>query len=619
MSCNYPGRVGTQSDHESGRACWRSCVLLISRSMKLWASILIFATSTLILAQDSPNGAAHIVLDKNVPVPMRDGVILRADVLRPGDVGKFPVLVYRTPYGKDAAQREYTTFKHAVGRGYAVVVQDVRGRFQSDGDFRPYEDEGRDGYDTIEWSAGQPWSNGTVGTFGLSYPGAVQWLAAVQSPPHLKAMVPAMTFSTPQNFFYAGGTWDMSWIEWIWNNIAWDTRTKKQLPGPRTYEEALASWKAEGTTMLNTLPLLDLKPLQQVAPYYFDWLRHPPEDNWWNWCELQDKYSRTTAAVLNLSAWYDDNYGPEGATTNYSGLLMARAGEKDPHTHLLMGPWVHGGTARSRAGEREFGPTAAIDYDEVILRWMDHHLKGVDNGVDREKPVRYFVMGRNEWREAEDWPPPAKVTPMFLAPGIGSGRSGRLQTAPSENKDSFIQFVSDPANPVTNPYDSSGAHNYAKLSDRADVLTFDSAVLPEDKEVTGPIKARIFVSCDCRDFDLWARLLDVSPDGTAINLMSPGLDVARASYRDLSRGRQLLLPGEIYESRLERLITSNVFLRGHRIRLQVSASFSPNFSRNLQSGNSEANSAEIKKANIRVYLDASHPSQLLLPIVPGTR
>jgi putative CocE/NonD family hydrolase len=589
--------------------------------MKLWALVLILAPSVLMLAEDSTNTGTHFVLEKDLPVPMRDGVVLRADVLRPADDGKFPVLVYRTPYGKDAAQREYTTFKHAAERGYAVVIQDVRGRYQSDGDFRPYENEGRDGYDTIEWSAGQPWSNGAVGTFGLSYPGAVQWLAAVQSPPHLKAMVPAMTFSTPQNFFYAGGTWDMSWIDWIWDNIAWDSRAKKTLPGPRTYEEALAAWKEEGETMLNTLPLLDLKPLQQVAPYYFDWLRHPPEDTWWDWSELRDKYSHTSAAVLNLSAWYDDNYGPEGATTNYAGLLRARAGEKDAHTHLLLGPWVHGvdNTEKTRSGEREFGPTAAIDYDDVVLRWMDHYLKGIDNGVDREKPVRYFVMGRNQWRDADQWPPAAREMPAFLAPQTGSARYGRLQSTPFDNKDSFSEFVSDPASPVANPYNSSGAHDYAKLSDRADVLTFDSAVLPQDTEVTGPIRARIFVSCDCRDFDLWARLLDVAPDGAAINLMSPGLDVQRASYRDLSRGRQLLSPGQTYELRLERLITSNVFPQGHRIRLQISASFTPNFSRNLQSGNSEVNSAEMKKTNIRVFHDASHPSQVLLPIISITR
>jgi putative CocE/NonD family hydrolase len=589
--------------------------------MKLRALVLILAASNLMLGQESTNSQTHLIFEKNVSVPMRDGVVLRADIMRPAEGGKFPVLVYRTPYGKDAAQQAYTTFKHAVEHGYAVVIQDVRGRYHSDGDFRPYENEGQDGYDTIEWAAAQSWSNGDVGTFGLSYPGAVQWLTAVQSPPHLKAMIPAMTFSTPQNFFYAGGTWDMSWIEWIWNNIAWDTRAKRNLLGPRTREEAHAAWKEERATMLNTLPLLDLKPLQQVAPYYFDWLRHPPEDPWWNWSELRDKYSRTHAAVLNLSAWYDDNYGPEGATTNFAGLLKAREGNKDARTHLLLGPWVHGvdSTEEMRSGERDFGPTAVIDYDEVILRWMDHYLKGMDNGADREKPVRYFVMGRNQWREADRWPPAARETPTFLAPGPDRTSLGRLQTEPFDTQDSFSEFVSDPASPVVNPYNSSGAHDYRKLADRADVLTFDSPVLQEDTEVTGPIKARIFVSCDCRDFDLWARLMDVSSNGTALNLMSPGLDVLRASYRDLSRGRQLLSPGKIYELKLENLITSNVFLQGHRIRLQISASFTPNFSRNLQSGKSEANSAEMKKAHIRVFHDTAYPSQVVLPVIPVDR
>ena len=262
-----------------------------------------------------------------------------------------------------------------------------------------------------------------------------------------------MTFSTPQNFFYAGGTWDMSWIDWIWDNIAPDTRVEKNLPGPRTYREALAAWKSEGASMLNTLPLLDLKPLREVAPYYFDWLRHPPEDSWWNWSELRDKYARTSAAVLNLSAWYDDNYGPEGATTNYLGLVTARAGGNDARTHLLLGPRVHGvdSTAKTRSGEREFGPAAAIDYDDVVLRWMDHYVKGADNGVTREKPVRYFVMGRNEWRDADQWLPAATEMRMFLA------APRRLQNTPAENASSLSEFVSDPSHPVTNPYELSGA------------------------------------------------------------------------------------------------------------------------------------------------------------------
>jgi putative CocE/NonD family hydrolase len=590
-----------------------------SPRMKSLTVFLLLCSTSLLAAQDSQTGSQHFTVENNVAVPMRDGIVLRADVLRPAAAGKFPVLVYRTPYGKDAAQQEYTTFQHAVERGYAVVIVDVRGRYHSDGDFRPYENEGRDGYDTIEWAAGQPWSNKAVGTFGLSYPGAVQWLAAVENPPHLKAMVPAMTFSTPQNFFYAGGTWDMSWMEWIWDNIAWDTRVKKNLPGPRTYQEALAAWKVEGAKMLNAEPLTDVPQLQQVAPYYFDWLRHPAEDPWWDWSELRNKYDRAHAAVLNLSAWYDDNYGPEGATTNYAGLLKARAGEKDARTYLLLGPWVHGvgSTGKTKSGEREFGPSAAIDYDNVVLSWMDHYLKGIENGVEREKPVRYFVMGANQWRDSDVWPPPARVTQFFLAPAASGERVGKLAVKPAGGGESFSEFISDPANPVVNEYESSGAHDYRKLAERADVVTFDSPTMENDMEVTGPIHAHVSVSCECRDLDLWVRLEDVSADGTAFNLMSPGLDVLRASYRDLARGRQWLEPGKVYELDLTNLITSNVFLKGHRVRVQISGSFYPNFSRNLQSGKSEVDSAEMKKARIRVYHDTEHPSQILLPVIRG--
>jgi len=518
--------------------------------------------------------------------------------------------------GKEEALKDYTTFQHAVGRGYAVVVQDVRGRYASDGEFRPYQDEGHDGYDTIEWAARQPWSNGQVGTFGLSYPGAVQWLAAVENPPHLKAMVPAMTFSTPQNVFYAGGLWDMSWMESIWNNIAFDVRVKKKLPGPRTYQEALAAWDRIGSRMQDRLPLIDLAELSDVAPYYFDWLSHPPDNPWWNWCELRGRYHRVHAAVLNFSGWYDDNYGPEGATTNFLGLLKARGSSK-PRTGLLLGPWVHGVdvTAKTRAGEREFGSEAEINYDTVILDWMDHYLRGVDNGIEGGKPVRYFVMGDNHWREADTWPPVAQRTSYYLGgPVAGEGKGG-LNTKPPADREPFTTLASDPANPVRNPYATSGAHDYQALGKRSDVLTFDSAVLDRDTEVSGPIEARIYFSCDSADRDLWVRLLDVAPDGTAFNLMSPGLDVQRASYRDPGRGRQLLTPERVYQPSLDHLITSNVFQKGHRIRVQISATFFPNFSRHLHTGELESVSSTMKKANLRIYHDPACPSEIVLPVV----
>src|SRR5580704_15302635 len=366
-------------------------VLAYAVPMKHPISALSILISAALLFCCSRPSAAEIVVEKDVAIPMRDGVILRADLLLPKQEGRFPVLVYRTPYGKESALKDYATFQHAVERGYVVVVEDVRGRYASAGEFRPYENEGRDGYDTIEWAAHQSWSNGAIGTFGLSYPGAVQWLAAVENPPHLKAMVPAMTFSTPQNFFYAGGVWDMSWMEWIWDNMAPEVRAKNNLPGPKTYEEASATWNNVASKMLNTLPLNQMEELRGIAPYYYDWLTHPPDDPWWDWCELRNRYDRVHAAVLNLSAWYDDNYGPEGATTNFAGLLKARAGEADPRTHLLLGPWTHGSdeTGLRKSGEREFGPAASINYDEVVLRWLDHYVRGVENGVEKQKPVRY--------------------------------------------------------------------------------------------------------------------------------------------------------------------------------------------------------------------------------------
>jgi uncharacterized protein len=564
------------------------------------------------------NDSVSADIERDVSVPMRDGTVLRADILLPNKKGNFPVLVYRTPYGKKTALKEYSTFQHAVERGYAVVVQDVRGRFASAGEFRPYENEGHDGYDTIEWAAKQKWSNGVVGTFGLSYPGAVQWLAAVESPPHLKAMVPAMTFSTPQNFFYTFGLWDLSWIEWIWDNIAPDVRVKKNLPGPKTYEEALVAWKQVSPKMQMELPLNQLQELRTLAPYYYDWLSHPPEDPWWHWCELRNNYGRVHAAVLNLSAWYDDNYGPEGATTNFLGLLKTRSGQREPNTHLLLGPWVHGvaNTAKSKSGEREFGSGAAIDYDQVILRWMDHYVRGLDNGVEKEKPVRYFVMGENQWHDADSWPPPSELKPFYLHGAEAGGQRSELSEQPPAADGRVTSFVSDPANPVNNEYDSSGAHDYRALARRSDVLTFDSIPLEKDLDLTGPIEADVFMSCDCKDVDLFVRLLDVAPDGTAFNLMSPGLDVLRASYRDAKVGRQLLRPHQVYELQLSHLITANRFQKGHQIRVQISASFFPNFSRNLQTGESERTSSMMQKATISIYTDHTHPSRAVLPVAP---
>jgi putative CocE/NonD family hydrolase len=575
----------------------------------------------------APSANETFVIERNVAVPMRDGVVLRADLIRPQGEGRYPVLVYRTPYDKDEAPKAYATFSKAAARGYAVIIQDVRGRYHSDGEFDPYRHEGRDGYDTIEWAARQPWSNGAVGTFGLSYPGAVQWLAAMESPPHLKAMVPAMTFSTPRNFFYYGGVFDLSWTSWIWNNIAPDVRARKNLPGPRTYAEAEASWGREHSRVESHLPLSTLPDFKDIAPWYYEWLRHPPTDAWWDWAELRGKYDRVTAAVLNLSGWNDEAYGPEGATTNFQGLIATRSGRKDPGVHLILGPWMHGvaNTGRTKFGEREFGPAAAIDYDETVLRFLDHYVRGIENGVEKEKPVRYFVMGENVWRESGDWPPPTTPLSVYLSGPANTRSRGALRLKPPQqpgaagSSEVWSTFDSDPPAPLTDPYgDTLGAHDYRSLKGQENVLLFDSAPLAQDVEVTGRIAAEIFLSAPVPDLDLWVRLLDVAPDGTAYNLMSPGLDVMRASYRSGTQ-RELTVHGVIFSLRLENLITSNRFLKGHRLRVQISSAFAPHFSRNLQTGQLEMDSSESIDAEISVDHAPAFASRIILPVAGSAK
>ena len=568
--------------------------------------------------QDRPPGG--IQQDSDVPIPMRDSVILMADILRPAGEGPFPVLVYRTPYDKRSAVTDYSIFQKAVERGYAVVIQDVRGRYGSAGEFDAYRQEGADGYDTIEWAAAQPWSTGEVGTFGLSYPGAAQWLAAVESPPHLKAMVPAMTFATPRTFFYSGGVWDLSWISWIWYNIAPDQRVRKGLPGPKTYEEAAEQWSGVRDGMLGYLPLRGLPAFKQVASWYYEWLNHPPADPWWNWAELTGKYRRTQAAVLNLSGWHDEAYGPSGAIRNFRGLIGARQG-RPAHSRLIIGPWVHGvgGMSATSVGDREVGEEAKIDYDELVLRWMDRYVRGVENGVDQESRVQVFVMGENRWIEAARWPlPGTRLQTLFLAGPDTTSTNGRLVAALNRDPEEFSVFESDPSSPVIDPYaESPGAHDYRSLLNREDVLTFETAPMEEELRVVGAITADIYLAVEGQDTDLWVRVQDVAPDGTAYNLMHPGLDVLRASQRNPARQPELLTPDRIYRLRLDNLLTGNLFRQGHRLRIQISTTFYPWFSRNLHSGDSEVFSDNIQPARITIYHDRRRPSKIIIPVVPA--
>ncbi|MEX2152294.1 MAG: CocE/NonD family hydrolase [Gemmatimonadaceae bacterium] len=504
-------------------------------------------------------------VDTNVAVPMRDGVVLRADIWRPTADGRRPTLVYRTPYGKHQATAAFATARKAVARGYAVVLQDVRGRYASDGEFLPYQQEGKDGYDTIEWAARQAWSNGSVGTFGLSYPGAAQWLAAIENPPPLMAMVPAMTFASPNQFWYSNGVWDLSWVSWINANIRADR--VKRLGGDTA--------------------------LRAIAPWYFEWQRHPPEDVWWDWAELRGKYGRTNAAVLNFSAWHDDAYGPHGAINNFVGLVTERDQNDQLRTGLIMGPWTHGVPRMNRttAGERDFGQAGVVDYDEIVLRWMDQYVRRIENGVEREMPVRIFVMGSNQWIAGNSWPLPGT----------------RQDTVVLNRPGSATTIVSEPANPVADPYaPRAGAHDYRAFASDKRIAVFETRPLDADLHIVGAMAAEMHVSVDATDADIWAKVYDVAPDGTALNLMSPGLDVVRLSYRNGVARREPLVPGQVYRVRLGDLLTANTFKKGHRIRVAVMTSFAPWFE------------PAARAARVTIHHSSERPFRLVLPVLPAS-
>lgn len=547
----------------------------------------------------------EIQIDSNLAVPMRDGVVLSADLWRPGTPGPFPVLVYRTPYDRREAPSLATA---AVARGYAVLLQDVRGRYRSGGDFEPYRHEARDGYDTIEWAARQPWCSGKVGTFGLSYPGAVQWLAATERPSALRAMVPAMTYSTPESFWYSGGVWDGSWLDWIWYNIAPDLRVRLDQPGPRTDEQA-AEAADSAMTRLRSLPLSALPDFRTITPWYYEWMRHPPGDPWWSWAALSGKHAGVTAGVLNLSGWFDEPYGPAGAVDNYTALVAAGAGSR---TGLILGPWVHGvgATRRSRAGDRDFGPDAAIDYDGVVLDWLDRFVRSNSDTADR--PLRVFVMGSNRWRKLAGWPPPGvRPDTLRLVPAAKGSRTGRLSRRAVTG---VSRFQSDPSRPLTDPYNgAAGAHDYRALAGRGDLLTFETAPLKEPVEIIGNVVAELELDATVPDFDLWMQLYDVAPDGTAWNLSSFGTALLRASFRNGGPDRQPVAPGKAVPLRLTRMVTANRFLAGHRIRVTVMSAFVPLFSLNLQTGAEEFDSSRTRPGMISVH----HPaSRIILPVVP---
>lgn len=565
---------------------------------------------------------ASVVVETSVPIPMRDGVRLFADIYRPSPAGQYPVLLQRTSYDKSAGRAQFLDAIRAAEQGYAVVIQDTRGRYGSEGEFAPFVSDIQDGYDTVEWCAGEPWSNARVGMYGISYVGATQWLAAIAAPPHLCAIVPGMTASDYHDgWVYRGGALNLAFVAgWTAQFLAVPHLKRLGLtPEQRRGEEAAIMGSLDHLRRtLSHLPLSELPLLrrEKLAPYFYEWLKHPEGDEYWERSSIRAHHNQIRVAALNIGGWYD--LFPAGPLDNFAGIRkhgatdLARGAQK-----LIVGPWVHAFPPPAISGQRNFGWESALNFAELQYRWFDHWLKDIDNGVERERAVRIFVMNRG-WQVEDEWPlARTRYIPFFLHSG---GRAntldgdGVLGTDPpsAAPPDSFSY---DPRDPVPT-VGAQGIHDHRRVETRSDVLVYSTPPLEEEVEVTGPVKLILFAASSAPDTDFTARLIDVAPNGYAANLCE---GIIRGRYRDSARCGTLMEPGRPYKFTIDLVATSNLFQRGHRIRLEVSSSNFPRFDRNLNTGGPVADAFEPRTARQTVFHDSELPSHLLLPVIGEAR
>lgn len=618
--------------------------------------------------QTGRDGAVAVLRD--VMVPMRDGVRLATDVYLPFRNGRpiirpYPVILERTPYNKTAASRSERTPTQPmpkgraqvaaffVKHGYAVVYQDCRGRYRSEGEFIKYLSDGHDGFDTCAWILKQPWSNGRIGTMGLSYAAHTQGALGSAGAPGVAAMfLDSGGFSNAyQGGIRQGGAFELKQATWAYNNalespeITSDTAKLAALRAVDVREWfRRMPWK-RGASPVTLAP--------EYEEYLFEQWEHGNFDAYWKQLGIYaegfyDQFS--DAAMVHMSSWYDPY--PRTATDNYLGLSKRKRGP----VRLILGPWTHGDRQLTHAGDVAFGSNAALDgnlapdFLTLRLRWFDRWLKGIRNGVDKEPRVRLFIMGGGSgrknrvgrmehgggWRAETDWPiPDTRWTPYYLA------RNGLLSPSRPEASDAFREYRYDPRNPVPTiggtvtsgqPVMVGGAFDqregprffgstepYRALADRPDVLVFRTTPLERDIEVTGPISANLWVSSDCPDTDFTVKLIDEYPpnpdypEGFAMNLTD---GILRVRYRDSWEKPAFMSPGTIYPIRIDAFPTGNLFKRGHRIRIDISSSNFPHFDTNPNTGEPEARATSTRIATNRVHMDATRPSHVVLPVIP---
>lgn len=564
----------------------------------------------------------EIILENLVPIRMRDGVTLYADVYRPAKEGKYPVLVSRTPYSTERAPSAYANGVFFSRRGYAYVYQDVRGRHESDGKWEPFRNDIEDGYDTIEWAAQQPWSNGKVGMEGGSYLGHVQWRAAMSLPPHLVTIFPAVaSTSLYHNWITLNGGWRLS-FNFGWGPVRQESRIM-QNTGPHTMDGGPETISFD--RMLWHLPLMDMQKLAgRNAQFYRDWIQHPDYDDYWKAINAEEVFEKIPIPVHTLGGWFD--IFSQGSLNGYVGMSH-RGGNPIARekSHMIMGPWGHGPS--QKIGELDFGPEANISEPAAALRWFDYWLKGIDDGIGKEPPVTIYVMGRNQWRHENEYPlARTEYKKLYFHSGGNANADrgdGRLSWDPpgaSETKPDHYRY--DPDHPVPSlggnnccgTPTAAGPRDQRPIENRGDILVYTSDFLDQDVEITGPVKVVLHAASDAPDTDFVAKLIDVMPDNKSYN-MAEG--IVRARYRESLSKPQLLEAGKIYEFTIDLIGTSNVFLKGHRIRVDITSSHFPQFDRNPNTGEPFGTSARVRVANQTIHHSAAHASYILLPVIPN--
>lgn len=544
---------------------------------------------------------------RNIMVPMRDGTKLATNVCLPLAGGPHPVVLVRTAYNRAWCDTFFPT------HGMALVVQDCRGRYESEGVCYPFIHEAKDGHDTLEWIGKQPWCNGKIGMSGDSYLAATQFLAAPMGSRFLRALNPRfMAGDCWKRAYYCDGAFSLA-LTWSW----------------LCFEQASRISQASAMPLLNvpevlrTLPILTLDEASGIGPVscYREYVKHSRYDDHWKMLSIRDRYHQFQMPVFLIGGWYD-NYAAE-TTANFLGLRKHAPTEELRDSHrMLIGPWTHGINSSPVLGELDFGEEALREND-ATRRWLDAILHDRSASEFQQAPIRIFVMGLNKWRDEYEWPlARARYVRYYLR------ESGKLTLENPRLKESPDRYVYDPENPVPTlggnhsigPYNP-GLYEFVKpgpfdqrpVEQRPDVLVYTSEVLEQDMEVTGSVALKLYASSSAVDTDFVAKLTDVYPDGRSINITE---GVIRARFReDVWGSPKLLQPGAVYEFTIDMQVTSNVFKAGHRIRVDITSSNFPLWDRNLNTGNDPGTDTQIVIANQTVCHDAERSSHLIVQVV----